>query len=103
MSQVGGRNRQDISGAGGCGCLAGEDRIGIQVLRARRRDAGVSQECPELASATHRSSGYRQVKKAPLKLIQAAQTRGRSSTQELPSNFVIRDLRNNNVRAVEFE
>ena len=56
-------NRQDIGGAGGCGCLAGKDCIGIQVLRTRSRYAGVSQECPEVASATHRSRGHRQVKK----------------------------------------
>src|SRR5208282_1311863 len=103
VSEVGGSNRQDIEGSGGCDCLAGKDRTGIQVLRTRSRYAGVSQECPEVASATHRSRGDRQVKKPPLKLIQPAQARGCSSTHELPSNFVIRDLRNNNVCAAEFE
>jgi len=103
VSDVGGRNRQDIGGSGGCGCLAGKDRIGIQILRARGRYAGVSQECPEGASATHRSRGDRQVKKPPLKVIQPAQTRGCSGTHELPSNFVIRDLGNNNVCAAGFE
>lgn len=103
VSEVGGSNRQDIGGSGGCGCLAGKDRIGIQVLRARSRYAGVSQECPEVASATHRSRGDRQVKKPPLKVIQPAQARGCSSTHELPPNFVIRDLGNNNVCAAGFE